>query len=286
MFSVSNFLDSVVIINDLLKSDKPVLIGKIGSTELQMMYAYHYAKQKNLDTKAIWGDRLERDIDVVCGLFPRTEDTRLDFCNRYIKCLPNTDAFAAWSDMIEFEKKLIKSYNYNCQLIDLCSIEPFYSGLPWSKNLKNKNVLVISCFEETIKHQYKNKDKLWANPDILPTFNLLTIKHPPSKSISSTNPYNSWTDMVDDICSKMDKIDYDVALIGAGAASIPYANHAKSRGKQAVHLGGGLQVMFGIKGARWDNMNKVNAFFNGHWIRPLPNEIPERHKEAENGCYW
>jgi hypothetical protein len=74
--------------------------------------------------------------------------------------------------------------------------------------------------------------------------------------------------------------------VGAGAASLVYANHAKLKGKQAVHLGGSLQILFGIKGRRWDNMNKINCFYNKHWCRPLPSETPTNHKEAENGCYW
>jgi len=285
MFTVFDFLDSTLTINSLLKDSSPTLIGKIGSAELQMMHAFLYANHKKVSPQ--WGARLERDIDIVAGVFPRDEQSRIDFCNYFIECLPNADALAPWSDGLQdFEKKLIKSNNANCHLIDLCAIEPFYRGLPWSKHLKGKNVLVISCFEDSIKHQYKNKHKIWTNSDVLPHFNLLTIKHPPSKSISTSNPYGRWKDMVDSIFEKMDNIDYDVLLVGAGAASMPYANHAKKKGKQAVHLGGGLQILFGIRGARWDNMSKVNVFFNEHWIRPYKEEVPEKHKEAENGCYW
>jgi len=285
MFPVYNFLDSVSILNNLIKSNKPVLIGKIGSAELQMMYAYLHAQHHK--TSPSWGARLERDIDVVAGVFPRSEQSRIDFCNYYVKCLPNADALAPWNDgLIDFEKKLIKSNNYNCELVDLCALEPFYSGSPWSKHLKGKNVLVISCFEESIQYQYKNKNKIWSNTDILPEFKLITIKHPSSKSISDNNPFNTWKDMVDNVLEQMSKINYDVLLVGAGAASIPYANFAKQNGKQGIHLGGGLQILFSIKGARWDNMDKINCFFNEYWTRPQPHEIPTKHKEAENGCYW
>lgn len=46
----------------------------------------------------------------------------------------------------------------------------------------------------------------------------------------------------------MDKIDYDICLIGCGAYGFPLAAHAKRKGKKAVHLGGALQLLFGIKG--------------------------------------
>lgn len=285
MFEVLSFLDGSVAINSFLKEGKPCLIGKIGSAELQMMYAFFYGKHYN--TKPDWGERLERDIDIVAGVFPREEQSRIDFCNFFAECLPNTDILAAWNPgMDNFEQKLIKNHNRDCVLIDLCSLEPYYSGLPWSQYLEGKKVLVVSCFAESIKAQYQKRHLLWANPKVLPNFELLTINHPTSKSISNNNPYERWADMVDDICGKIDALDYDTLLVGAGAASLIYANHAKLNGKQAIHLGGSLQILFGIKGKRWDNMEKINCFYNDSWCRPLPSETPTNYKEAENGCYW
>ena len=45
------------------------------------------------------------------------------------------------------------------------------------------------------------------------------------------------------------KFDFDVALIGCGAYGFPLAAKLKTAGKQAIHLGGVLQALFGIKGA-------------------------------------
>lgn len=46
---------------------------------------------------------------------------------------------------------------------------------------------------------------------------------------------------------EIDKRDYDIALIGCGAYGFPLAAHIKRSGKKAVHLGGALQLLFGIK---------------------------------------
>ena len=48
--------------------------------------------------------------------------------------------------------------------------------------------------------------------------------------------------------SQMDQTDYDIALIGCGAYGFPLAAHAKRMGKQAIHMGGSLQLLFGIRG--------------------------------------
>lgn len=46
---------------------------------------------------------------------------------------------------------------------------------------------------------------------------------------------------------EIDKQDYDIALIGCGAYGFPLAAHIKRSGKKAIHLGGALQLLFGIK---------------------------------------
>jgi len=82
------------------------------------------------------------------------------------------------------------------------------------------------------------------------------------------------------------KIDFDVALIGAGSYSIPLASFVKGIGKKAIHLGGETQILFGIKGGRWDVREAERSFYNEHWVRPLSSEVPQNYQNVENGCYW
>jgi hypothetical protein len=84
----------------------------------------------------------------------------------------------------------------------------------------------------------------------------------------------------------MDTIDYDVMLIGAGASSLPLVAHARKNGKKAIHLGGPLQLLFGIKGGRWNNGDIGKHFYNEHWVNPSVEETPEKYKSIEGGCYW
>ena len=55
---------------------------------------------------------------------------------------------------------------------------------------------------------------------------------------------------------------------------------AKRLGKQAVHLGGATQLLFGIKGKRWGEIG------NEHWVSPLAEERPQGFEKIEGGCYW
>ena len=88
--------------------------------------------------------------------------------------------------------------------------------------------------------------------------------------------------MKDDI----DGHTFDVALIGAGAYGLPLSAHVKRSGKVAIHLGGALQILFGIKGRRWEAMPQISRFFNEAWVRPGAGETPDGNAKIEGGCYW
>lgn len=40
--------------------------------------------------------------------------------------------------------------------------------------------------------------------------------------------------------------------------------------EKAVHIGGALQLLFGIKGRRWDR--EFSSIYNDAWVRPEENE--------------
>jgi hypothetical protein len=57
-------------------------------------------------------------------------------------------------------------------------------------------------------------------------------------------------------------------------------------GKQAIHIGGGLQILFGIKGKRWDVHPEISAMYNDYWARPMDNEKTINFQSIEGGTYW
>jgi hypothetical protein len=97
--------------------------------------------------------------------------------------------------------------------------------------------------------------------------------------------------------SEIDKVDYDICLIGCGAYGFHLAAHVKRTGKKAVHLGGALQLLFGIKGKRWEDpyygvhkwkipYGSYTNLMNEFWVRPSINETPINAEKVENSCYW
>ena len=181
--------------------------------------------------------------------------------------------------------------------IQLLLLEPYHAKHPWSRVLKGKKVLVIHPFAETIQHQYEQKRTLlFKNPDVLPEFQLETIKA--VQSLGGQSPFNTWFDALEYMKDEIDKRDYDIALIGCGAYGFPLAAHVKRTGKKAVHLGGALQLLFGIKGKRWINPyygkvflpflkeNYYNNLMNEFWVYPSESERPSNAANVEGACYW
>lgn len=285
MFQKHNFVTGSFYLYEQFKNDAPFVCGKIGNCELMCIYNYFLYQHKQKPVE--WFPNVVTEIFNNAGVFPQTEQSRLDFIAEIVNCLPDIDCLAWWSPFNkDFEGRFIKKYSPNCTLIESQSLEPYYSGIPWTDSLKNKKVLVISPFIDTIKQQYKIKNALWADNRVLPDFELLTLKHPHSPGIEKESKYTTWSDLLEDIKVQMDKIQYDVALIGTGASSLPLATHAKRCGKKAIHLGGPLQILFGIKGKRWDSGNIGKFFYNENWVRPKTIEIPFDFKTIEDGCYW
>lgn len=60
---------------------------------------------------------------------------------------------------------------------------------------------------------------------------------------------------------------------------------------------GSLQLLFGIRGKRWEDPNygvqewgiapgSYSKLSNEHWVRPGENEKPKNANAVEGACYW
>lgn len=259
-----------------IKNCIPVAIGKIGVVELKLLSNYLHK---------IYTPDVIHEGQYIAGIYPYTVDEYNKFTKIYLKALKNIDALAIWNTILkDFEVQICE--DINAYPIRLQDIEPYFHTIPWSSYLKDKNVLVISPFTETIQKQYAIHQKLWKDERILPTFNLKTIKYPNANTVDTKNLHKSTIDVIEYTQHQMDQIDYDVALIGVGGASIPLTSHAKTHQKIGIHMGGSTQVLFGVRGKRWDNIREFHTFFNEHWTRPSKEETPEKVELVEGACYW
>ena len=123
--------------------------------------------------------------------------------------------------------------------------------------------------------------------DTLPDFESFQVIKAIQSIGGENNGFKSWFDALSYMEKKIDSIDYDVALIGCGAYGMPLAYHCKRQGKKAVHIGGSLQLLFGIWGNRWESDDYPHKkLVNSYWIRPNNSERPPSANNIEDACYW
>lgn len=279
-------------IYNLLTTGKPCMIARFGAFELASVI--NYLGVKNTQHSCLkyitghelqwwWNKRLMGFMQSNAGFFPSTEENLMRFGDMMIEDSKQVDILGSW---LPEEEILKKYFNLSYQRIFLGYLEPYWGNLPWTRYLEGKRVVVVHPFAESIKNQYDNyRDKIFVNPMVLPIFaSLRVIKA--VQSLGGRSDYKDWFEALDYMKDKVDQEDYDVCLIGCGAYGFPLAAHVKRMGKQAIHLGGALQLLFGIRGNRWDNMDEYKPLINGYWTRPKGDEIPQAKDKVENGCYW
>jgi hypothetical protein len=233
-------------------------------------------------------------LEIYSGVFPPTEEMSVKFAQRYLNDIPLIDilgSFQYYEKFMPLKKDIIN--------VHLETLYPFFVNEPWTKALEGKKVLVVHPFEDTIKLQYDKRKLLFENEYVLPEFELITFKSIQSAAGIQTS-YKDWFEALHFMEEKIAILDFDICLLGCGAYGMPLAAHVKRIGKKAVHIGGGLQLLFGIKGKRWDEESMYGSWyqipglferkycelFNSNWTRPLPIDKPNSANKIDNATYW
>ncbi len=267
------------IIRKALQENKPLMVARFGSTEIKAVVFPQLPSFFRLFLR----DRVFSRMRDLSGFFPLSNEAITKFSNLMIEDMKQLDTLGSWR--IE-EKLLLKNFPL-AQQIELRALEPYLSENPWSEALEGLKVLVVHPFNTTIERQYhKNRALIFEDKRVLPKFKSLETVKAVQTIAGNKGEFDTWFEALDSMKAAIDSKDYDVAIIGCGAYGFPLAAHVKRMGKKAIHMGGATQILFGIKGKRWDNHTLISPLFNEHWVRPAPEDVPTDANKVENGCYW
>ncbi len=291
------------LIYNLLSNDKPCMISRFGTTEIGIVnnYLTVHSKEKMIkrcvdyitgNTGLPWWNNVSLNfMHRYSGIFPANINTLEHFSERYLEDIPEIDLLGSFNYAERFMplKEDVINIHLEC-------LYPFFVEKPWTRILKGKKVLVIHPFETTIQHQHEHHSLLFKNSLIYPDYELITLKAVQSVAGSKV-PFADWFEALKYMEDQINKIDFDFAIIGCGAYGLPIAAHVKRLGKKAIHLGGGSQLLFGIKGKRWDNDSyhwpdlpqldtNYSSLYNDFWTRPNESETPKSAFKVEGACYW
>ncbi len=294
------------IIYDTLMTGAPCMISRFGTTEINCInnYLCIHSKDKYINKlwKYItdythtpwWNDNHIQMMSIYSGIFPPNRKTAERFSEVYLEDIPLIDILASHQ---YFEKFM--PIRDDVKKIQLEMLYPFFVERPWTRILQGKKVLVVHPFAETIYHQYQKRKLLFDNPLVLPDFDLKIIQA--VQSVAGTEvPYKDWFEALEYMKTQISNEDFDICILGCGAYGMPLAAHVKRIGKQAIHMAGGTQLLFGILGKRWveqyaDVWNyrpdvsidmNYRRLFNDHWCYPSNEERPKAAINVENACYW
>jgi hypothetical protein len=270
---------------EVIGSGRPAAIGKLGSSECWAL-AWHLHLRRFY--KYTWQPPSfgELDLGEQSGVFPVTEHLFHRFAEYFLKRLDWMDGSAVWQNT--GEAQILRNFAPKAKWLSLPGLEPYLFTQPWSRQLRGKRVLVIHPFDKSIRSQFARRNLVWSqSPEVLPECEIDLIRSPYG---FSSPDFHDWFEMLRWLEMQMEaafaRRPFDVALIGCGAAGVPLATKAKELGAVGIHLGGPVQLLFGIRGRRWDERPEFQHFFNEHWVRPGPDETPELAMKVDHGGYW
>lgn len=262
----------------LLSQDEPCMACRIGANESFSMRTFEFAEKKKYE-KAI------RQLFICAGFFPMDAGRGTEFLELMKASLKEADMCGTL--MQPCDDYFLNNYtNPSCRTMILYYLEPTGYEKPWTEVLKGKKVLIVHPFAETIKKQYARRKEVFPDREIMPDCELIVYRAVQTAAGQTDERYEDWFEALKAMTDDIRQIDFDVALLGCGAYGLPLAANIKRMGKKAVHIGGGLQIMFGIRGRRWDGMPEISIMYNDAWVYPSEEETPKGAVMVEESCYW
>lgn len=282
-------------ITSLIESNKPFMISRLGSSELAVWQNYQGVRAMETGNMFLrlraqvegdplnWLPQTGLTFSNNAGFFPIDHEYMARYAIEIESWLKQADLIAIW--YYRHENRLLKFCPATVKYVLPMGLEPYIHDQPWTQALFGKRVLVVHPFAKSITSQYLYRLQLFGNKPLLPDFELKVIQAEQTLG-GKSNKFTDWFDALDTMRERIMLEDFDIAIIGAGAYGLPLAAYVKQIGKQAIHMGGSTQILFGIRGKRWDERPEVSKFYNKYWVHPLPEETPENAGAVENSCYW
>lgn len=269
------------IIIDAIEAGRPFMAGRFGAVEGSALESFMGAVFR-------YGDDCSRfpqkNLDMLCknaGFFPNDKSAAWKWCEMEYEACRHVDLLGVMYFLNE---------GWICRnLCPQAALTPNgalgSAQKNWTHVLKGRKVLVVHPFTDTIKKQYSEKRELiYPGYDTLPEFELKCVKAVQTIADSRDERFDTWFEALDYMTEEIRKQDFDVCLLGCGAYGFQLAARVKQMGKIAVHMGGCLQTLFGIRGSRWDK--NYSYWFNDAWVSPSEEERPQGFEKIEGGCYW
>ena len=276
-----------------LQSNKKFLISRMGAgAETIVVYLCTIHGIDKIYTEQF--DKLFIQLSIENGIYNLTKNSLSRYVKLYKETIEKSDSLAVFINLMVTQQKYFVENN---KLETLYSrvLEPFYcckdNIKPWSHYLLGKKVLIVNPFVDSFQQQLKNNFQIFKDPEKKLFLDEQEFVFYKTYNTSAGNAlHENWEKTYDMMCDDISKLDFDIALLGCGGYGLPLCNYIHEKlEKSVIYIGGGLQLLFGVMGARWENVPMWKDIIKENqtkFIRPSKEEQIENKERVEGGCFW
>ncbi len=276
-----------------LQSNKKFLISRMGAgAETNVVYLCTIHGIDKIYTKQFY--KLFIQLSIENGIYNLTKNSLSRYVKLYKETIEKSDSLAVFINLMVTQQKYFVENN---KLETLYSrvLEPFYcckdNIKPWSHYLLGKKVLIVNPFVDSFQQQLKNNFQIFKDPEKKLFLDEQEFVFYKTYNTSAGNAlHENWEKTYDMMCDDISKLDFDIALLGCGGYGLPLSNYIHEKlDKSVIYIGGGLQLLFGVMGARWENIPMWKDIIKENqtkFIRPSKEEQIENKERVEGGCFW
>ena len=265
------------IISTLIRTNIPFMASRLGNTESRITQEYLNGRISNY-----WMSWLYN----TSGFYSRNNEIVLEDVNQYaeltIESLKNCDInLCRFENSILLINEISNNNTLNFDWYDLYTHieQPNF----WLGTIRNKKILIVSSINAQIKEQIP-KFRLIHNTDYSISCPVVYYDCPETYFKEERHESN-WFETFNKIKTDISKIEFDIAIISAGAYGHPLAAYIKMLGKQAINICSGIYVLFGIRNKTQTIIRKISSKYNKYWIFPVKNNN-RNYIDIEKGGYW
>lgn len=272
---------------NLLSLNKKFMITRVGVGN-ETNVAFFTDTLQSIDSKMLVS------LSNNAGIYNITPDNLLKYAQLYINAIKESNALATFNNTMIFQQEHFIN-NYKLDVLYSRVLEPFYCCLenikPWTQHLQGKKVLIVNPFVKSFKKQLKEGFQIFKDSNKkLFMDNQEFVFYKSYNTAAGNSIHKDWEETYDIMCKDISKLDFDIALLGCGGYGLPLCNFIyKEMNKSAIYVGGGLQLLFGVMGKRWDDIQMWMDIIkenDSKFIRPSINEQIPNKQRIEGGCYW
>jgi hypothetical protein len=184
-------------------------------------------------------------------------------------------------DDISTRNQKVCVYPYG--FIEKLLIDKFTLFRAFETALIGKTVLVVSPFSKSIAKNFGRRHEFFKSYRY-PDFELKLVNAPITYAglPAEFYPHNNWFETLDSLKESLSSVDFDIALLSCGSYAGPLGLHIETGlHKQAIYVGGVLQLYFGIMGRRYTGPFVQQQLNHDAFIWPVERDDLLPHVELQ-----